>query len=154
MIRKGTYQDLQQILALANKAGDLTPYAHVPRDRPTMAQAVTTCIASKFSCCFVSEHDGKLTGVLLAQAPELWFSKKRAATDLLFYCESGDGIYLIREYLQWALALPGLVEVSLAQSSGVEIERFEKLCEHAGMRKMGAVYSLVKVAEVVTKVAS
>lgn len=147
MIRKGTHTDLQQIMALANKAGDLTPYAHVSRDRPTMVQVVTNCIASQFSCCFVGEDNGKLTGVLLAQAAPLWFSKKRAATDLLFYSERADGFFFIRAYLEWAWSVPGVVEVSLAQSSGIEMDRFAKLCEHAGMQRVGTVFSLVKPPE-------
>ena len=153
MIRKGRYEDITRILELANKAGDLTPYSQVPRDRQSMVQVVTSCMASRFSCCFVAEHEGILTGVLLAQAPELWFSKKRAATDLLFYSERADGAGLIREYLQWAWSVPQVIEVSLAQSSGLDMDRFEKLCAYAGLQRMGSVYGLVKppkAAEVAT----
>lgn len=147
MIRPGMHSDLKAILELANKAGDLTPYAHLPRDRQSMVQVITQCIASRFSFCEVAEHEGKLTGVLLAQAAELWFSKKRAATDILFYCESGDGAFMAKRYIDWGWRTPNVVEVSLAQSSGIDMDRFADMCELIGMQLVGTVFTLIKPAE-------
>lgn len=146
MIRAGKHTDLAQIMTLANRVGDLSPYYRgIPRDRQGMVQTVTQCIASQFGCCLVAENDGRLTGVLLAQAVELWFSKCRTATDLLFYSEiAGDGFRMAKAYSAWAWSVPRVCEVTMAQSTGLDIERTTRLLRLAGFEHVGGVFTQLK----------
>lgn len=143
MIRKATAYDLQAIVDLGYRLCDRTPLADVPRDRPAVVQAITNCMHSQFGCCYVAEHDKQITGVILGIAQQYWFSRKRQAVDLMFTAETaGDGIQLARAFIEWAWRVPNVVEVALAQSSGLDIERTGKLYQRLGLEHSGGVYSM------------
>lgn len=145
MIRKATAHDLQAIIEMGYRLCDRTPQAHVKRDRQAIAQTITSCMNSSLGCCFVSERDKQLTGVIVGMAQQYWFSRQRQAVDLMFTAErAGDGLLLLRRYVAWGWAVPGVVEVTLAQSSGIEIERTGKLFEHEGFQRVGGVYSMMQ----------
>lgn len=145
MIRKATANDLQSIIEMGYRLCDRTPQKHVKRDRPSIAKQLTACMSSAFGCVFVAEHEGKLTGVIVGIAQQYWFSNQRQAVDLMFTSErAGDGIQLLRKYIDWGWSVPGVVEVSIAQSSGIEIERTAALFERVGFARMGGVFSMTQ----------
>lgn len=145
MIRKATAHDLQAVIEMGYRLCDRTPQAHVKRDRPAIAQTLTSCMNSAFGCCFVAEHAGQLTGVIVGIAQQYWFSRQRQAVDLMFTAERpGDGIQLLRKYVEWGWAVPGVVEVSIAQSSGIEVDRTAVLFERVGFQRVGGVFSMTQ----------
>lgn len=145
MIRQARTADLPQLMALGKRLIELTPYAEVKIDTLTAAQTLGQCINSAFGIALVAEHDGKITGLLLGAAVPLWFSKSRSATDIVTYAETpGDGYRMIRRFVTWAWSLPLVIEVTMAQSSGVEIERTAQLYERAGLARVGAIYTAVR----------
>lgn len=145
MIRKATAYDLQDIIEMGYRLCDRTPQAHVKRDRPAIAQTLTHCMNSAYGCCFIAEHSGQLTGVIVGMAQQYWFSRQRQAVDLMFVAERvGDGPRLLRRYTAWGWSVPGVVEVTCAQSSGIEIERTAELFEHAGFKRVGSVFSMTQ----------
>lgn len=145
MIRKATAKDLQAIIEMGYRLCDRTPQAKVDRDRQAIAQTITHCMNSSLGCCFVSERDGRLTGVIVGVAQQYWFSRKRQAVDLMFTSEHpGDGLQLLRKFVDWAWAAPGVVEVTMAQSSGIEVERTGVLFERVGFHRVGGVYSMMQ----------
>lgn len=145
MIRKANAKDLQAIIEMGYRLCDRTPQAHVKRDRPMIARQITACMSSAFGCCFVAEHDGKLTGVILGTAQQYWFSNQRQAVDLMFVAERiGDGPRLLKAFVDWGWSVPGVVEVAGAQSSGIEIERTTEMYEHLGFQRVGGVFSMTQ----------
>jgi hypothetical protein len=143
MIRKATANDLQAVIEMGYRLCDRTPLAHVKRDRPAIARQLTQCMNSAFGCCFVSERAGRLTGVIVGIAQQYWFSCQRQAVDLMFTAEHpGDGLQLLRKFVDWAWHVPGVVEVSMAQSSGIEVERTGQVFERVGFQRVGGVYSM------------
>lgn len=75
----------------------------------------------KGGCCFVSEQDGVLTGLLLGQAAPMWWADQmtgpRIATDLLFTSTRyGAGRALIGAFKEWALAYPRVARIEMALS--------------------------------------
>jgi hypothetical protein len=145
MIRKGTATDLQAIIEMGYRLCDRTPQAHVKRDRPAIAQTLTSCMNSAFGCCFVAERSGRLTGVIVGLAQQYWFSRQRQVVDLMFTAERpGDGLALMRRFIAWGWSVSGVVEVAASQSSGIEIERTAKLYEHLGFTRVGGVFSMTQ----------
>lgn len=145
MIRRGTPKDLPAIIEMGHRLCDRTPQAHVKRDRESIAQTIGSCMASGLGCVFVAEHEGKLTGVIVGMAQQYWFSRQRQAVDLMFVSERpGDGMRLLRAFIDWAWKVPGVVEVAGAQSSGIDIERTVELYERLGFKHVGGVFSMTE----------
>lgn len=147
MIRVGRPGDLQQMVELGYRLCDRTPYAHIPRDRPSIVRTFTQAMSSALGCAFVSEHEGKLTGLLIGVAQELWWSRMRFATDLVFYAErAGAGVLLGRQFLDWAWNVPRMVDVTMGQSSGLDPERSAAIYRRLGLQRVGGLYCAVKPA--------
>ena len=145
MIRAARIEDYPQWLELAKRLLDKTPYVGIPPEYPGVAKLYSQCIQSRLGCVFVAEHDC-LTGTILGVTQELWWSRKKYTTDLLFYSEHpGDGPLLIQKFLNWAWAIPSVMEVTMGQSSGLDIDRTGLLYERAGLTRVGAIYSKVRV---------
>jgi len=148
MIRMAQVADLPQLLALGKRLIKMTPYADVKIDTLTAGQTLGQCINSAFGMALVAEHDGKITGLLLGAAVPLWFSKSRSATDIITYAETpGDGYRMIRQFVKWAWSLPNVIEVTMAQSSGIDVERTRQLYERVGLAPVGAIYTAVREPE-------
>ena len=148
MIRRAQIADLPQLLALGKRLLKQTPYADVKIDTLIAGQTLGQCINSAFGLALVAEHRGKITGLLLGAAVPLWFSKSRSATDIVTYAETpGDGYRMIRRFVKWAWNLPNVIEVTMAQSSGIDVDRTAQLYERVGLARVGALYTAVREPE-------
>jgi hypothetical protein len=145
MIRKGRIDDLPQFWELGTRLLQQTPYASIEVDRQCVYRTFAQCINSSLCCCFVAEHDGKLSGVILGVAQEVWWSRSRSASDLMFYAERpGDGARLLKEFEKWAWNVPRMGDVTVAQSSGIDVDRMDALYHRRGYRTVGAVYCMTR----------
>lgn len=145
MIRAATIHDLAEVIDMGYRLCDRTHYAAVKRDRQAIAMTIQDCMRSKFGCCFVSERSGRITGVILGIAQQLWFSRQRQACDLMFTAEHpGDGMALLRRFVEWGWSVPGVVEVVGSQSSGIDVDRTAKLYQRVGFSTVGGVYSMMQ----------
>jgi len=148
LIRNARIADMPALLALGKRLIKQTPYADVKVDTAISGQTLGQCINSAFGIALVAEHDGEITGLLLGAAVPLWFSKSRSATDIITYAETaGDGYRMIRRFVKWAWSLPNVIEITMAQSSGVAVERTGQLYERAGLARVGAIFTAVREAE-------
>lgn len=145
MIRSATIEDFPQWFDLAKRLRDQTPYADIEFDRAMIARLYGRCIASRLGCVLVSTHGGRLTGTIVGVAQELWWSRRKYATDLLFFSErAGDGFRLLKSFQDWAWSVPSVEEVTLGQSSGIDVERTEKLYLRAGLKKVGGLFQQMR----------
>ncbi len=150
MIRNAQVSDLPALMALGRRLHIKSPYPDVPIDTLTCGATLGQCISSAFGFAVVAVQDDQMTGLMLGAAVPLWFSKKRSATDFICYAErAGDGYRMIRRFVQWAWAIPNVVEITLAQSSGIDVDRTAKLYERAGLIRVGSLFTAVREAEVV-----
>ena len=137
--------DLPGIMRVGRRLQAQTPYADVPVDTLTVGNTLGHCISNAFGFAMVSVKKGEITGFMLGAAVPLWFSKKRSATDIVTYAESvGDGQKMIKAFVTWANAVPSVVEITLAQSSGIDTERAGVLYKRAGLKRVGSIYTVVK----------
>ena len=145
MIRNAQVADLPALLALAKRLIVKSPYSDVPIDTLTFGSTLGQCIQSAFGFAVAAVHDEKITGFMLAAAMPLWFSKHRSATDFVTYAETpGDGYRMMRRFVAWAWSIPNVIEITLAQSSGIDIERTAKLYELIGLHRVGNLYTAVR----------
>ncbi len=145
MIRKAQVADLPELLALGKTLQAKSPYPDVPLDIQTCGQTLGQCISSAFGFAVVAVHGGKITGFMMGAAVPLWFSRKRSASDIITYAESvGDGYRMIKRFVNWAWSVPQVVEITLAQSSGIDIERTGKLYERVGLMRVGSIFTAVR----------
>lgn len=148
MIRPATIGDLPGILEAGRRLHKKTPYKDIPEDVQSVAHTLGQCINNAFGFAAVAERNGKITGFLLGAAVPLWFSKKRSATDIVTYSESpGDGLRLVKAFKAWAWTLPGVVEVTMAQSSGIDTDRTMRIYERAGFEQVGGLFVAFRPAE-------
>ncbi len=154
MIRKAQVADLPALMELGERLHEKSPYADVPTDLQTCANTLGHCISNAFGFAMVAEKDGKITGLLLGAAVPLWFSRRRSASDIVTYAESpGDGYRLIKAFLKWAWSVPLVVEVTMAQSSGIDTDRMSVLYEHAGLERVGNIYTAVRQEQIAEEAA-
>ena len=154
MIRKAQIADLPKIWETAARLHEKSSYRDVPKDLQTFAQTLGNCINNAFGFAVVAEHDGEITGFLLGAAVPLWFSKKRCASDIVTYAETpGDGVKMGRVFLAWAWAIPQVIEVTMAQSSGIDVDRTGVIYERLGLEKVGGLYMAVRPPEAKEKAA-
>jgi len=117
----------------------------VPEDLSTFSHTLGHCLNNAFGYAVVAEHKGELTGFMFGCATPLWFARARAATDIVTYAETpGDGYRMIRRFMKWAWSIPNVVEVTLAQSSGLDVERSGKIYERCGLARVGGLFTAVR----------
>ncbi len=154
MIRNAQVADLPRLLALGKRLHNKSPYPDVPIDVLTCGATLGQCINSAFGFAMVAMHKGKITGFMLGAAVPLWFSKKRSATDFITYAETpGDGYRMLKTFVRWAWSIENVVEITLAQSSGIDVERSAKLYERLGLKRVGSLYTAVRPVVAVEKAA-
>jgi hypothetical protein len=143
MIRKATLSDVASIEELGLRLKMKTPYALWPYDRERALKQIRNCISSPIACAFVAEANEMLVGVILGVAQEMWFSKSRCASDLMFYSErAGAGYWLLRRFMAWAWGITSVKQILLGQSSGLDIDMVERMYMRLNFRKVGGLYEL------------
>jgi hypothetical protein len=143
MIRNAFLSDVSAIEELGLRLKIKTPYATWKYDRERGLKQIRYCISSNMGCAFVAETDGKLVGVMLGVAQEMWFSPQRVASDLLFYSERpGVGYFLLKRFMAWAWGIKSVHQILLGQSSGLQIDAVETLYRRLNFRKIGGMYEL------------
>jgi hypothetical protein len=146
MIRNAVLADLPGMRACAERCHAKSVYSTVPKDVGEFAHTVGQCISNAYGFAMVAMNtNGEITGLMLGGAVPLWFSRKRYATDIITYCETpGDGVRMMKAFMNWAWTFPNVIEVTLAQSTGLDIERTGKLYERLGLEHVGALYTAVR----------
>lgn len=145
MIRNMTVADFPGVRPCAERLKAKSPYADVPEDLATFASTLGQCINNAFGFAMVAERKGEIVGFLIGAAVPLWFSRKRSASDIACYSEHpGDGYRLIKAFVSWAWSIPNVIEVTMAQSSGIDVDRTAKLYERAGLIRVGNLFTAVR----------
>lgn len=110
MIRPATVLDSEQIIALAIEALSIDPYPELRINRRKVSLMVSKCLNSQSHFSWVAEHDGRLTGVLGALVNDLPFHEGRCASVVMWYAKTpGDGVAMMREFVDWCEAKPSIV---------------------------------------------
>ncbi|MGB8338661.1 MAG: hypothetical protein WCD07_03155 [Burkholderiales bacterium] len=97
-------------------------------------------------CCFVAEHQGQISGVMIGCVEECFFSNDRVANSILIYVDpkrrgGSTALKFIHAFRNWAVNR-NAVELSLGVASGVTIDRTDRFLKRLGMQMVGGNYTL------------
>ena len=141
MIRKAEFKDVSGIMEVAKDAHEKSLSSSVAIDPKTLRNNLQVCILSAEHFVLVVELEGEIEGVFIGVTHQLWYSKKKQATDLFFYVTekgTGWGAKMMRRFISWAKESPGVKEIMLGISSGIgDTDRARKLYERMGAVKIG-----------------
>ena len=145
MIRKAVNQDAAKILDLCKEAHEESTITTAPLDPKTLRTNLQICVLSAEHLVLVVEVDDKIEGMIIGVTHQLWYSRKKQATDLLFYTSKrirgeGWGAKLMRRFISWAKENPGVKEIMLGVSSGIETDRTKTLYKRMGAIRIGENY--------------
>lgn len=145
MIREMTPDDIEGAILLCRELHLKSDFGRYVPHWPTVAQTVIRAASSPSGKVLLAEHNGKLTGIMIAVVQEYWWAEAkfgpRVASDLLFYSRrKGDGDLMLKRIIAWAWTVPRVVRVELAISSGIKPTRAEKVYLRAGLSRMGAMF--------------
>lgn len=145
MIRPARERDIPKLIDLAESFHEDSAYRDFPIDRPSAYRSLAQCAQMATACLLVAEdrERGQITGFLAGVAQEVWFSRSRCATDLVFVSRRpSDSIKLVRQFVRWAWGVPRVIEVTMAISSGIHPERTGAFYERLGFTSIGGMYSM------------
>jgi GNAT superfamily N-acetyltransferase len=146
MIRKAENKDVSGIIGLVKEAHRRSISQCVKLDSKIIRTNVQVCVLSAEHFVVVVELDGKIEGVLIGVTHQLWYSRKKQATDLFFYVTengTGWGAKLMRRFISWAKENRGVKEIMLGITSGIgDAERTKQLYERMGAVRIGDTFVL------------
>ena len=141
MIRKAKEGDITRIIEICKEAHELSISKDVPLDVKILRKNIQVCILSREHLVLVVELDDCVEGIFIGVPHQLWYSRRKQATDLILYVTDngkGWGAKLMRRFIGWAKENPGVKEIMLGISSGIgDSERNKKLYERMGAVKIG-----------------
>lgn len=146
MIRQMQPEDLEQVLALIAVLHIETPYRQIEMDWHGIIAFLTVAQMNRTALILVAEHEGKVTGVMLAKVEPFWFADQRngarVASDLMFYSKfAGDGPRMLRRFIAWAFSVPRVVRIEMAVSTGqAKLERMAKIYTRVGLQQEGSLF--------------
>ena len=141
MIRKAEFKDVSGIMQVAKNAHQKSLSSSVPLDAKTLRNNWQVCVLSAEHFVLVVELDGNIEGAFIGVTHQLWYSRKKQATDLFFYVTdkgTGWGAKMMRRFISWAKENRGVSEIMLGIGSGIgDPDRTRKLYERMGAIKIG-----------------
>lgn len=146
MIREARTIDLPGFIELVHRfRAELSTYPGCPVDRKSLVHVFGRCCNSAQALALVAEHDGEITGALLAILQPLWWSEAKEATDAMIYAEHpGDGYRMAKRYVRWAWRQPKVQIVTMAHSAGGDLEQAARLHRVLGLEPIGYISQAVR----------
>jgi len=148
MIRKATLRDITEIVVFLKSVQPYSAYDGIKVYDDHLKKNLTHLLSTPMGLLLVVEKDGKICGALGAVANSLWFSRRRYATDLFCVVNAdgkGYGVGLVRRFLLWARAIPGVKEIYTSVSSEMDdAGRTDRLYKKIGWRRVGGLYRAEK----------
>ena len=146
MIRKAENKDISKIVSLCKEGHKESVITTAPLDVKTLRKNIQICILSAEHLVLVVDLEDEIRGIIIGVTHQLWYSRRKQATDLFFYVDrsvrkDGWGTKLMRRFISWAKENPGVKEIMLGISSGLDdTDRTKTLYERMGAIRIGENY--------------
>ena len=141
MIREAHPTDISRITLLAQQDHENSWYRNIPPDPVKFRKLVVMLMVNKQHLALVSEVAGEVVGVLLGVTDEIFFSRKKSATDIFTHVEPGhvwESVQLIRAFVEWAKARESVYQIVMTVSSDlVGPEKARMIYGRAGLHYYG-----------------
>lgn len=146
VVRAARSSDLGPVIEMLVAAQGETGYAGLRVDPEKMRLVLSELLASDDGCVFVldSTKNSTIDGVIFGVCQEYWFGPDRVAMEMLIYARPSarSGVFIkrmVERFEEWALSR-GAKRVMLGVSTGVEIDRKDRLMKHFGYKVLGGMY--------------
>jgi len=144
-VREAKFEDLLKIHELAKELLENSVYRGIEMDDTKFKRIVVMLMSSKLGKVFVVVDAADVpVGFLVGMVEDLFFSKKKYATDLCIYVKDearAYGAFLVQRFVQWAKTIPSVVEITMGISSGIgDIDRVGEMYKKIGFTHTGGLY--------------
>lgn len=142
MIRLATDADIPALLALGRQMHAEGVFNHFELDEDKVEIVFRHCIEKAFFA--VSESAEGIDGMFAGHIAELWWTRRRCASDAVFFVRPNRrggiaAVRLIQRFVAWARE-QGADVVNISQSSGVRLEEMHRLMTGMSFSYDGGVY--------------
>jgi hypothetical protein len=149
MIRKGRLDDLELIIEIGSKLLEVSNNNSVPICRHSVFSVIREFIRAPDKVVLLAEHDGIITGFIMAAAEVYWWDNQRSGrryvTDWSFFSQrAGDGEKMLNIVTKWAWSLPRVIEVNIARNFTNAEGTADQVFNRAGFKRAGAMYTAKK----------
>jgi hypothetical protein len=113
-------------------------------DPGKVRQTARECVTGAGNFCWVSEIDGEVVASVAAVVHDLTFYERKQASVIQFYSvQPGEGIKLMRIFLEWARKRPAIKLIAFTLEAQAD-PRIGKLLKRLGLSHELPVYMEVK----------
>lgn len=144
-IRVADIPDMDDIVELARELLSQSVYANIKPDEEKFKRLVAGMMGiNTGAVLLVVDDEDKPQGFLLGVIDELFFSRKRQATDLAVYVRDGHrhlAPQLFKAFIEWASSKARVEQITLGVSSGIgDPNRVGKMYESLGLAQVGGIF--------------
>ena len=145
-IREASISEVNEIVNLCSIMHKESNYKNIDPDYNKSYEFIESSIIDKESFFIVLIEDNRIIGFFMAKLLEYFFSHERQAVDYLFFIKEEhrkkSGAYkLVSTYIKWAKK-NNVREIILSSTTGVELEKIEKLYSKFNFKKVGVMFKL------------
>lgn len=142
IVRAADHSDIPAIVGLFLRLKRASDYVTIPHDVDRSKATIRRCISSPQAYAKVAvSKTGEIVGCFLGVVDALWWSSRRYASDIGFFSQiPGAGDALLDDFESWAWQQNGVVEVLVAQSSGVAVDQTDRWYQGKGYARVGGVF--------------
>jgi GNAT superfamily N-acetyltransferase len=138
-----SHADVKAVLALASAMHAEGAYAFLPFDSPKVLATILACATQPDHFAAIAVREVPV-GFLAGRLSEYPFCREKLAHELGFFVarearRSTAAARLLRAFRAWALER-GAREVTVATSTGHEVDRVDRFLEHMGFARVGGVF--------------
>lgn len=145
-IREAKFGDIRDLVSLCAVAHKEFGHDGSPFCPDTTRNTFQRAVNQREAVVLILTDGEDVHGVLVGVVNQLWYSRKRQASDLFFYVRPeyrGHGGGLISRFLGWARKQPRVAEVVMGVTSGADTEeRFGRALAPLGFVRTGGYYQL------------
>lgn len=144
-VRLANTGDLTRLVIFGRNAHAHSNYADIPYNSMVVRETLRAAVTLKGQDVIIAERDdGSLCGLLIALTVPLPFSRRKYATDGVFYAEQG-GDKLLDAFIEWAKARH-VARIDMGVTQSDPSRRLDVLYKSRGFQPTGGMY-LQKLTE-------
>lgn len=142
MIRKAVMEDMPKLFELGKRIHSNSADCAVKLDEVATKMRVASLITSSQGFVLVDEVNGEITGCVIGQCDEIFFSRQKYAIPFVSYAERrGAFIWMHKRFMRWALQQKMVKQVILDTSFGGPLgEKTEAIYAKLGYEKAGSTF--------------
>lgn len=138
-VRLANTGDLTRLVIFGRNAHAASNYADIPYNSMVVRETLRAAVTLKGQDVLIAERDdGSLCGLLIALTVPLPFSRRKYATDGVFFAEQG-GDKLLDAFIEWARARH-VARIDMGVTQFDPQRRLDRLYESRGFVTTGGMY--------------